>query len=103
MTLVETYKQHLDSAVREQPERRADPSRIDAEVAVRMRGAGHSRKQITDAIKVGASVERPGEKRDWDRYARRVTEFAFSLPGRALRDRLADQRQRLIRLEERAR
>ena len=34
----------------------------------------------TNAIKAGASADRPGERRDWDLYARRATDFAFSPP-----------------------
>jgi hypothetical protein len=99
MTPADIYKRHLDAVMQEQPGRRADVSRVDAQVAVRMRVAGHSREQITDAIKVGASGERPDEKRDWDRYARCATQFAFSRPGLEKRDRLAGQRQRFIRHE----
>lgn len=101
MTRAAIYSRHVDSIVREHPWRRADPSRLDGEVAARMAVTGHSREQIKDAIKIGASADRPGETRDWDLYALRATNFAFSPPGRAMQDRLAEQRPRLLRLEGR--
>lgn len=101
MTPAAIYRRHVDSIVREQPWRRTDPSRLDGEVAARMAVTGHSREQITNAIKAGASADRPGERRDWDLYAHRATDFAFSPSGRAMQDRLAEQRPKLLRLEGR--
>lgn len=101
MTPAAIYQRHVDTIVREQLGRRADPSRLDAEVAARMAVTGHSREQITNAIKAGASADRPGEKRDWNLYAQRATDFAFSPPGRAMQDQLAGERQKLLRLEGR--
>ena len=101
MTPADIYQRHLDELRSERSGRRADSSRLDAEVAVRMAVTGHSREQITDAISAGARNARPREKRDWDHYARRATDFAFSPPGQELSDRLANHRQRLIRLEGR--
>jgi glutathione S-transferase len=43
---------------------RADPSRLDAEVAVRLSITGHSRGAIAKAIKEAAQTDRPNEKRD---------------------------------------
>ena len=101
MKPADIYRRHLDELRSERSGRRADSSRLDAEVAVRMAVTGHSREQITDAISAGARNARPREKRDWDHYARRATDFAFSPPGQELSDRLANHRQRLIRLEGR--
>jgi hypothetical protein len=101
MTPAAIYRRHADSIAREQPWRRADPSRLDGEVAARMAVTGHSREQITNAIKAGASAHRAGERRDWDLYAQRATNFAFSPPGWAMQDRLAEHRPRLLRLEGR--
>ena len=69
MTPAAIYRRHRDAIVREQPGQRIDPSRVDARVAVRMAVTGHSYDQIADAIKAGASGDRPGEKRDWEQYA----------------------------------
>jgi hypothetical protein len=92
---------HLDAIIREQPARSADPSRLDAEVAIRMAVTGHSREAIAKTIKEGAPADRPDERRDWDIYARRAGDFAFSPPGREMREGLAGREQKLIRLEGR--
>ena len=93
------YQRHVDAMVREQPGCRPDPSRLDGEVAARMAVAGHSRDWIANVIKAGASASRPGERRDWNLYAQRATDFAFSPPGREMQVGLAGQRQMLVRLE----
>ncbi len=101
MTLAAIYHRHLAEIIREQPQRRADPSRLDAEVAVRMAVTGHSRGAIAVAIKKAARTDRPNEKRVWDAYARRAASYAFSPPGREVRAGLRDQEQKFIRLEGR--
>jgi hypothetical protein len=101
MTPADIYQRHLDQLRSEPARRHVDSSRLDAEVAVRMAVTGHSREQIAEAIRTGARSDRPGERRDWDHYARRATDFAFSPPGQELRDRLAGHRQKLMRLEGR--
>jgi hypothetical protein len=55
MTLAAIYHRHVDAIAREQPWRRAEPSRLDGEVAARMAVTGHSREQITDAIRAEPS------------------------------------------------
>ncbi len=101
MTPAAIYQRHFAAVAKEQGSRKADPSRIDAEVAVRLAVTGHSREQIVTAIGDGARAGRPSEVRDWDTYARRAADFAFSPPGREMRERLAGHEQRLIRLEGR--
>jgi hypothetical protein len=101
MTPAAIYRRHLAEIIREQPQRRADPSRLDAEVAVRMAVTGHSRGAIADAIKEAARADRPNEKRDWDAYAQRAASYAFSPPGREMQARLDGQEQKLVRLEGR--
>lgn len=93
------YRRHRDAVVREQPGQSVDPSRVDAQVAVRLAVTGHSRDQIADAVKSGACGDRPGEKRDWEQYAQQAANHAFSPPGTEMRERLASQRENLIRLE----
>ena len=99
MTPTTTYGRHLAAVLQAQPERRADASRLDAEVAIRLALTGHSREQIANAIREGARTARPDEARNWDTYARRAADFAFSPPGREMRERLAGQEQKLLRLE----
>ena len=101
MTPAAIYRRHLAEIIREQPERRADPSRLDAEVAVRMAVTGHSREAISKAIREAARADRPNEKRDWDAYAQRAASYAFSPPGQEMRARLREQEQKFIRLEGR--
>jgi hypothetical protein len=101
MTPAAIYRRHLAEIIREQPQRRTDPSRLDAEVAVRMAVTGHSHGAIAEAIKEAARADRPNEKRDWHAYAQRAASYAFSPPGQEMQARLGDQEQKLIRLEGR--
>ena len=101
MTPAAIYRRHLAEIIREQPQRRADPSRLDAEVAVRMSVTGHSQDAIAEAIKDAARIDRPHEKRDWDAYAKRAAGYAFSPPGQDMRERLRDREDKFIRLEGR--
>jgi len=101
MTPAAIYRRHLAEIIRAQPQRRADPSRLDAEVAVRMAITGHSQNAIAGAIKEAARTDRPNEKRDWDAYAQRAASYAFSPPGREMQAGLGSQEQKLIRLEGR--
>jgi hypothetical protein len=95
------YRRHFDDVVREQPHRRQDPSRTDAEVAIRMLVTGHTRDDIVRAIGEGARAARPSEIRDWTSYAERAANCAFSTPGRDLRDKLLGREQTFLRLEGR--
>jgi hypothetical protein len=102
LTPTAIYRRHREEVVRQQPHRRGDDaSRIDAEIAVRLSVTGHSREQIVKAIGGGARTGRPNEKRDWEQYARRAANYAFSPPGRQIAERLRPEQQRLIRLEGR--
>jgi hypothetical protein len=101
MTPAAIYGRHLAAVVREQSGRQADASRLDAEIAARLAVTGHSRAQIVNVIRDGARAHRPDEARNWDTYARRAAEFAFSPPGREMRERLAGREQKLLRLEGR--
>jgi hypothetical protein len=101
-TLASIYERHVTEIQREQPDaRRIDASRLDAEVAVRMAVTGHSREQVAKAIFDGARASRPHEDRDWQAYARRAVQRAFSPPGEQARARLELRREKLLRLEGR--
>jgi hypothetical protein len=100
-SLAGIYRRHLAEIVREQPQRGADLSRLDAEVAVRMSLTGHSPQAIAAAIKETARMHRPNERRDWDSYARRAASYPLSPPGERMRAQLGDRVPKFIRLEGR--
>jgi Relaxase/Mobilisation nuclease domain/Large polyvalent protein-associated domain 7 len=102
-TPAEVYRRHFADVSRERPGRHVHPSRVDAEIAVRMRLTGHHRDEIVRAIKEAAPAERPGEKRDWDAYAKRTAVFAFGVPGDRLAEQLRPQHERFRELEGRGR
>jgi hypothetical protein len=97
----DAYRIHFADIARERGAGQTDPSRIDAEVAVRLRLTGHQPDVIARAIRDGAPGLRPDERRDWDRYAGRAIEFALSLPGTRLAEHLAPRRDIFLRLEGR--
>ncbi len=101
LTLEAIYDRHLAEVIQSRGGQRVDPSRFDAEVAVRMAVTGHARDAIATAIREGARANRPSESRDWDGYAQRAADFAFTPPGRELGQHLAGQQRRLARLEGR--
>ena len=102
LTLASIYERHV-TAIRgeELGARRIDASRLDAEVAIRMAVTGHSREQIAKAILDGTRARRLHEDRDWQAYARRAVQRAFSAPGEQARLRLQLLRDKLLRLEGR--
>jgi relaxase-like protein/conjugative element/phage-associated large polyvalent protein/DNA relaxase TraI-like protein/DNA primase RepB-like protein len=102
-TPAEVYRRHLAAVTREHPGQHIHPSRVDAEIAVRMRLAGHHRGEIVRAIKEAAPALRPGEKRNWDAYVKRTVDVAFGVPGDRLAEHLGRQNDRLCRLEGRHR
>ncbi len=102
LTLGSIYERHVTDIRREQPDAgRIDASRLDAEVDVRMAVTGHSREQIAKAILDGARASRPHEDRDWQAYAGRAVQRAFSAPGEHARLRLELLRDKFLRLEGR--
>ncbi len=102
-TPAEDYRRHLTEVTRERAGQPIHPSRVDAEIAVRMRLAGHRRGEIERAIKEAAPADRRGETRDWDAYAKRTAAVAFGVPGDRLAEHLRRQDDRLRRLEGRHR
>ena len=102
-TPAEVYRRHLADVTREHPGQPIHPSRVDAEIAVRMRLAGHHRGEIERAIKEAAPADRRAETRDWDAYAKRTAAVAFGVPGDRLAEHLRRQDDRFRRLEGRHR
>jgi hypothetical protein len=77
----------------------ADPSRLDAEVAVRLRVMGYRPEVIVRAIRDGAPALRAHERRDWNDYARRAVDFAFGVPGSRLAAELVRRNGHTLGLE----
>jgi Relaxase/Mobilisation nuclease domain/Large polyvalent protein-associated domain 7 len=100
-SIAEAYRLHFADVAREADAARTDPSRLDAEVAVRLRLTGHQPDSIERAIRKGAPAMRPAEPRDWGEYARRAVDFAFDVPGSRLALALEPRREHLLSLEGR--
>jgi hypothetical protein len=100
-SIAEAYRLHFADVVREADTNRTDPSRLDAEVAVRLRLTGHSPDSIERAIRKGARAMRPAEPRDWGEYARRTVSFAFDVPGFRMARDLEHRREQLLSREGR--
>jgi hypothetical protein len=96
-----SYDRHLTELLREHRGGRRDASRIDLEIAIRMRVTGHARVHIQRAIEERAPEMRPGERRDWKEYARRTVATAFGVPGDRQIERLAAPRLRWRLVEDR--
>ena len=80
-TPAEDYRRHLADITWERAGQKFDPSRVDAEIAVRMRVTGHHEDEIVRAMKEAGLADRRGETRDWDAYAKRAVAVAFGVPG----------------------
>jgi hypothetical protein len=100
LSLADAYRVHSAEVAR-LARHGSDPSRLDAEVAVRLRLIGYPRVAIARAIREGAPALRPSDQRDWTEYARRAVEFAFGVPGRELALSFAAECRRSLELEGR--
>jgi hypothetical protein len=100
-SLADPYRLHFADVAREPVGAKTDWSRLDAEIAVRLRLTGHDRDQIERTIAEGARALRPGEQRDWAAYAHRAIDFAFGVPGSRLARDLEPRREYFLSLEGR--
>jgi hypothetical protein len=100
-SIAEAYRLHFADVASKADANRTDPSRLDSEVAVRLRLTGHRPDSIERAIREGAQAMRPAEPRNWGEYARRAVDFAFDVPGARLARDLEHRREHLLRLEGR--
>jgi Relaxase/Mobilisation nuclease domain/Large polyvalent protein-associated domain 7 len=98
-SIAEAYRLHFSDVASEADAARTDPSRIDAEIAVRLRLTGHQPDSIERTIREAARAMRPAEPRDWGEYARRAVDFAFDVPGSRLARDLEPRREHLLSLE----
>jgi relaxase-like protein/conjugative element/phage-associated large polyvalent protein/DNA relaxase TraI-like protein/DNA primase RepB-like protein len=95
----DAYRLHVAEVARQAIPGAADPSRVDAEVAVRLRVMGYQPEVIVRTIRDSAPALRPHERRDWNDYARRAVDFAFSVPGSRLADELVRRNEQTLRTE----
>ena len=60
----------------------ADLSRIDSMIAVRLRATGHSPQDVAEALyECAPTIRQNPEGRDWQRYAERTVNYAFTVGG----------------------
>jgi hypothetical protein len=77
---VKAYAAHRQAVLKDLPN--AEPSRLDAYIALRMREKGFKRETVLEAILQCAPQAQEGQDaRDWRRYAERVTAYAFGVAG----------------------
>jgi hypothetical protein len=77
---VKAYAAHRQALLKSMPD--AEPSRVDAYIALRMREKGFKREVVLETIARCAPQHQLGQtKRDWRRYAERATAYAFGVAG----------------------
>jgi hypothetical protein len=101
-TVVDLYRRHFDE-IAARAAGKPDPSRVDTEIAVRLRITGRSREEVARIIEVGAKATRPAEDRSWEKYGARAAENAFGVPGDRRASELAPHTDRLFGIEGRNR
>jgi hypothetical protein len=101
-TAEEAYRTQFAAVARLRARGSANSSRLDAEVAVRLRLMGYPPDRIARTIRDGAPALQQHDQRDWNEYARRAVEFAFGVPGDRLARELAQERKHLGRLQGRS-
>ncbi|MBF0482535.1 MAG: relaxase/mobilization nuclease domain-containing protein [Desulfovibrionaceae bacterium] len=77
--LVSLYRAHKKAALRHAnlKEEEANASRVDAMIAVRLRGTGHNKTQVEAILRAGAPEGR-GDAHKWAEYSQKTAEHAFS-------------------------
>ncbi|WP_086381916.1 TraI/MobA(P) family conjugative relaxase [Caballeronia sordidicola] len=111
-SLADVYRRHYEDIVGRQERREhagkghVDPSRVDAMIAVRMRVTGHDQAVVQEALRqCSPSVHgrSTGDGRDWNHYAERTAQYAFSPAGTRRFDQLGQHRTQWEKLEGRER
>ena len=72
------------------------PSRLDAQIALRLRARGYSRTEVAETIRHCAPEAHIGEMRDWSRYAERTAAYAFGVAGDVELAHMPRMEQRLV-------
>lgn len=111
-SLADVYRRHYEGVVGRQGRREhagkghVDPSRVDAMIAVRMRVTGHDQAAVQEALRQcspGVHGRSVGDGRDWNHYAERTAQYAFSPAGTRRFDQLGQYRTQWEKLEGRER
>jgi hypothetical protein len=77
---VKAYAAHRQALLKDMPD--AEPSRLDAYIALRMREKGFTQEDVLQTILQCAPQIQGGQtERDWRRYAERATAYAFGVAG----------------------
>jgi hypothetical protein len=77
---VKAYAAHRQALLKAMPD--AEPSRLDAYIALKMREKGFIREVVLETLEQCAPQHQPGQEgRDWRRYAERATGYAFGVAG----------------------
>lgn len=76
------YGAHRRAILQASPEMERSPSKLDSGIAMCMREKGFKREEVANAIQHCVPEAQAGqETRNWQRYAERVADYAFGLPG----------------------
>jgi Plasmid recombination enzyme len=95
------YRQHYRQVSEDQWGDNVDLSRIDGEIAMRMRATGHTQAEVEQIIaQCAQALRETAEGRNWDSYGQQVAESAFGTVGDRQMPRLEAQRKQLLELEE---
>jgi hypothetical protein len=77
---VKAYAAHRQAVLKDLPN--AEPSRLDAYLALCMREKGFNRETVLEAIfQCAPQAQERQDARDWRRYAERATTYAFGITG----------------------
>jgi hypothetical protein len=99
---VDAYRLHYSDVLKRQQGGKVDLSRVDSMIAVRMRVTGHSQAEVAAALRQCApGIRPPGEVRDWNDYALRTADYAYSPAGERQARDLQKYRECWERLEGR--
>jgi hypothetical protein len=95
------YRQHYRQVSEDQRGDNVDLSRIDGEIAMRMRATGHTQAEVEQIIaQCAQALRETAEGRNWDSYGQQVAESAFGTVGDRQMPRLEAQREQLLELEK---
>jgi hypothetical protein len=77
---VKAYASHRQALLKFMPD--AEPSRLDAYIALQMRDKGFYREVVLETIlQCAPRGQKEQTERDWRRYAERATSYAFGVGG----------------------